>query len=82
MAQRPPRVKLNPNHLLEALQRMLVERPTGWFNICARLDRNLTEYLREDGPAPAWDQFPIARNWYSQNSIRLKEQIPGKQEAA
>lgn len=73
VVKRPEKIQLNPNHLLETIQRMLTTRPPGWFNVVVRLQNNLVDYLRGNGPVPKWEDFPIARDWFTQNVIALKE---------
>ena len=36
--------------------------------LLADADEALTKYLRGNGDDPAWELFPLARNWYTQRS--------------
>lgn len=71
--KKPKEIQLDVHSLLHTLTRLLVERPKGWYNVAVRLNNNLTEYLRGSGRTPKWEDYPIARDWFTQNSLLLKE---------
>lgn len=62
-----------PNKMLDTLQQLLIARPKGWFNQCVFLNDQLVAYLRGNGNDPRWEEYPIARDWFTQNNLQLEK---------
>jgi hypothetical protein len=68
-------IKLDVTIMLATIERLLTDKPAGWYNVVVRLNNNLVGYLRGNGPIPNWTPYPLARDWFSQNVTLLKEQV-------